>query len=288
MFERLERGFTLIELLVVVAIMGLLGTASVGGYRQMQRGMADRGAMQNVNSFLSAAFQRAQIDQKPVAVYFWNETLSEENEERNETLAVRGHAVAVRMHGRISRINGQVLIDEFGDLEQYDEEGKYLDSDAESTTRLYQMGGGNDSRRYSLVRTIPRMVDNLNEFYVTRHPRDDQNNTRIVESNEKQGRIVQFGYERVQDFSTQWCNGSAYGFEFQTLDLPRGYIFESDYSTDTKNPIRNVSKTVAYYPGSKQTTAVTISAFLPNASGVMAPKSIGSADVPNKDKEMDW
>ena len=39
----MRRAFTLIELLVVIGIMGLLGTASVGGYQQMRRGMEEQG-----------------------------------------------------------------------------------------------------------------------------------------------------------------------------------------------------------------------------------------------------
>lgn len=279
----MNKAFTLMELLVVVAIMGLLGTASVGGYRQMQRGMEERGVIQNVTTFLSAAYQRAQIDQLPVAVYFWNETLSEENEANNETLKVIGHAVAIRQHGRISRINGQVLIDEFGDIEQFDEDGKYYDLDSDSTIRLYQMGGNATSRRFSEVKTVPRMVDSLNEFYVTRNPQNDQNANRIVDSGEKSGRIIQFGYERVKDNGTQWSNGAAYGFEFLTIDLPKGFIFGNEYSTSANDPIRDIGTVITYRPGDKSTTAISLSSFQPNASGVMEPKSIGSADVPNKD-----
>ena len=64
----MKKAFTLVELLVVVGIMGLLGTVSVGGYRAMQRGMADKGVMENVNSFVRAAYQRAQIDRQPTAI----------------------------------------------------------------------------------------------------------------------------------------------------------------------------------------------------------------------------
>ena len=110
----MRTGFTLIELLVVMAIMGLLGTISVGGYRAMQRGMEDRGAMQNVNQFIRSAYRRAQIDRQPVVIYFWNELLREETE--NAPRVVVGRAVAVRRSGRISEADGQYLCDEFGDL----------------------------------------------------------------------------------------------------------------------------------------------------------------------------
>ena len=57
-----KRGFTLIELLVVVGIMGLLGTASIGAYRSVVRGMEERGAVENASQFVHAAFQRARLE----------------------------------------------------------------------------------------------------------------------------------------------------------------------------------------------------------------------------------
>ena len=110
----MKRAFTLIELLVVIAIMGLLGTLSVGGYRLMQRGMEDKSALQNASQFIRSAYQRAQIDRAPVAVYYWNETTKEETED--DILLVHGHAVAVRRAGRLTNVVGQNLCDEFGDL----------------------------------------------------------------------------------------------------------------------------------------------------------------------------
>ena len=53
--------------------MGLLGTVSVGGYRAMQRGMEERGVMENVNAVIKTAYERAQIDRRPTVMYFWNE-----------------------------------------------------------------------------------------------------------------------------------------------------------------------------------------------------------------------
>jgi prepilin-type N-terminal cleavage/methylation domain-containing protein len=44
-----RKAFTLIELLMVVLIMGILGSITVGGYRAMQRGMEERGVMENVS-----------------------------------------------------------------------------------------------------------------------------------------------------------------------------------------------------------------------------------------------
>ena len=111
----MKKAFTLLELLVVMGIVGLLGTVSVGGYHAMQRGMEERGVMQNVNAFVRAAYHRAQIDRQPTAVYFWNETVRSRTMDEHEIVV--GKAVAVRRFGRFSRVSGSVLIDEFADLD---------------------------------------------------------------------------------------------------------------------------------------------------------------------------
>ena len=117
-------AFTLIELLMVVMIMGILGTVTVGGYRAMQRGMEERGVMENVNHFIRSAYRRAQIDRQPVAVFYWNELLRAETD--TESLIVVGKAVAVRRAGRVTSTEKGGLCDEFADL---DKELLVVDSD---------------------------------------------------------------------------------------------------------------------------------------------------------------
>ena len=152
-----NKAFTLIELLVVVAIMALLGTMSVGGYRAMQRGMEERGVVQNVNQFMKVAWQRAQIDRVPVAVYFWNETLRAETD--NEPTLVVGKAGAVRRAGRSTGVTGRYLRDEFGDLrysrltlDEDDEEDREANA-SDTGVYLYQVNGSSDGadRRRSVV-----------------------------------------------------------------------------------------------------------------------------------------
>ena len=104
-----RKAFTLLELLLVMAIMGFMGTVAVGGYRAMRRGMEERSVMQNVNQFIRSAYQRAQIDRQPVAVYFWNETLREET--GDEPIQVVGKAVAVRRSGRLTQVDNDKLYD---------------------------------------------------------------------------------------------------------------------------------------------------------------------------------
>ena len=117
-----RRAFTLLELLVVMAIMGMMAVMSVGGYRAMRRGMQERAVGENVDKFLRAAHQRAQIDRQPVAVYLWNETLQVARDNADGVAIVVGKAVAVRYAGRLTRVVGNNLYDEFGDFRFQNEE----------------------------------------------------------------------------------------------------------------------------------------------------------------------
>ena len=126
---------------MVVMIMALLGTITVGGYRAMQRGMEERGAMENANHFIRAAYRRAQIDRQPVALWFWNETIREETD--TEPMIVVGKAVAVRRAGRVSRYSDLYLFDEFGDLDRerlieskQDEDTENVDSGSTESDNL--------------------------------------------------------------------------------------------------------------------------------------------------------
>jgi len=283
----MKKAFTLIELLVVVAIMGLLGTASVGGYRQMQRGMEERGVMQNVNTFLRGAYNRAQIDRQPVDVYFWNETIRARDEQGLENEIVVGRAVAVRRHGRVTRVTtgpdgGNLIIDEFGDFEQYDEDGKYADApDEDSTTRLYMMEGDN-SMRYSVVKCTPRTPNGkanggIQEDFVTHNPIYDND-----DRTEDKGTIIQYGYESEQDVGANWKVGSAYGFEFQTIELPHGYLFGSQYSTTAENPVKGENKLV-YKPGVAPAGSVDVYSIRPGQGGSLTALKVATADKPNRD-----
>ena len=144
----MNRAFTLLELLVVIAIMAILGGITVSGYRQMKRGMEERGTVQNANQFIRSAYQRAQIDRQPVAIYFWNETLKGRTSEEFEIVV--GRAVAVRRAGRLTRVTGNYLCDEFGDLKYntkiLDEDEEGLENSSSSSAdgggiNFYQMNG---------------------------------------------------------------------------------------------------------------------------------------------------
>ena len=218
-----RRAFTLVELLMVVMIMGLLATLSVGSYRAMQRGMEERGVMENVNHFIRAAYRRAQIDRQPVAVYFWNQTLREETD--TQPLIVAGRAVAVRRAGRVSRFFDPYIFDEFGDLEKErlvvsgddedDDNANSGSTDDDNLVPLYKMNSKTSNGRSLVSQTTKNMKEE---------------NTDVLLSTGEGVSIPCYAYV-LKDAGTAgtWHVGDAYGLEFAEIQLPHGYLFESSY-----------------------------------------------------------
>ena len=278
----MKRAFTLIELLVVIAIMAMLGTMSVGGYRAMQRGMEDRGAMQNINQFIRSAYQRAQIDRTPVAVYFWNETSAEETDD--DIMVVHGHALAVRRSGRLTKVQGNYLYDEFGDLSYsrllIDEDAGTESADAGSTssgngTYLYRLNGDEGSRMSRSVISQTTKKQTLTEPLLLGG----------------QGQFDMYAYVLIDKNGVTWETGDAYGFEFASIDLPNGYIFGSTYSRTLSNPIAgedvlrfrvSANSGNGAMQGLDGKSSVTISCLRPNASGAVEAQQIGTTDSPTK------
>ena len=281
----MRRAFTLIELLVVIGIMGLLGTVSVGGYNAMQRGMEERGVMQNVNTFIRTAYERAQIDRQPTAIYFWNETIRSSTLDENEIVV--GKAVAVRRSGRISMVYGDLLVDEFADLERAflspseDEDADEADTpDGENTMFLYRLD--NQGSAIKLQRSV--VYDevakrSVQEIYMQGRPSDNVGN----------GEIDLWGFRIKDKNGVDWKNGSAYGFEFAEITLPHNYIFGSTYSTTAENPVREAGSMVFSVMqnngGSTGSTggvqgSVTVYALRPDGGGGLTPQRVGQNDNP--------
>ena len=290
------KGFTLIELLVVIGIMGLLGTVSVGGYNAMQRGMEERGVMQNVNTFIRTAYERAQIDRQPTAIYFWNETIRSSTLDDNEIVV--GRAVAVRRQGRISMVYGDLLIDEFADLdraftspfEQNASSGggaganggeNESDDSAENTMFLYKLDnqGGSVPRLERSVVFDEAQSETVTEVYMQGKPQD----------NVGSGEIELWGFRLKDKNGVTWENGSAYGFEFAELTLPHNYIFGDNYSTTAENPVRESGTmvfSVVQNTGSSSGASggaqgsVTVNALRPDGSGGLKKQRVGTNDNP--------
>ena len=282
-----RRAFTLIELLMVVMIMAMLGTVTVGGYRAMQRGMEERGVMENANHFIRAAYRRAQIDRQPVALYFWNETLREETE--TEPLIVVGKAVAVRRAGRISRCFDSWLYDEFGDLdkerlvENYDDEnGENVNSGSTENDNLipiYKMNSRSSSGRSLVSQTTKN---------VTASNRDA-----LLSSGEVKD-IPCYAYV-MKNVGTagEWHVGDAYGLEFAEIQLPHGYLFGSSYHKRPQDKTSAGDYTMMWFDvslnsgdgsdeGATGTSTIQIYSLRPGKSGELEAQPVATTDKPTE------
>ncbi len=284
----MRKAFTLVELLVVVGIMGLLGTVSVGGYRAMQRGMADRGVMENVNSFVRAAYQRAQIDRQPTVIYFWNETIRESTDTDNEIVV--GKAVAVRRYGRISQVQGQYLYDEFADLQlTYQTDDEENSRSDENTMYLYPVDNLSDLESSSALR---RSVVSGKVFKKEMTPLYLSTENGVMEGVSGDGKIVTYAFMLENAGGVTWEPGMAYGFEFARIELPHNYIFGSAYSTTSKDPVREAGTLVfdvgynsgnGAQGGTGSRTSVSVSNLRPGQSGSLSAFTVGQSDNPTQD-----
>ena len=280
-------AFTLIELLMVIMIMGLLGTVTVGGYRAMQRGMEERGVMENANHFIRAAYRRAQIDRQPVAVYFWNETLREETD--TEPMIVVGKAVAVRRAGRVSRYSDPYLYDEFGDLDKErliesaeDEDEENADSGStenDNLVPLYKMNSRSSNGR-SLVSQTTKKVS-------------EQNKDTLL-STDRMVEIPCYAYVlKSAGTAGEWHVGDAYGFEFAEIQLPHGYLFGSSYHKRPQDKISAGDYKMMWFDVSLNTgsgsdegatgmSTIQVYSLRPGKSGELEAQPVATTDKPTE------
>lgn len=304
----MKKAFTLIELLVVIWIMGLLGTVSVGGYQQMRRGMEEKGVMQDVNTLIRAAYQRAQIDRQPTAVVFWNETLRGENDVDGENVIVVGHAVAVRRAGRITEKYQDLLLDEFGDIElsyQTDDGSDGSSASTDSGMYLYPMDNLSDVEQSTAIRRslVETKVygEKRTPVYLTGTKTENVLSSSDSSRNYNPGGgdiyIYGFKLHDKDNNDVQWKQGMAYGMEFAHIVLPHGYFFGqgSSYSTSSSDPIREAGTLVfdvglnkgsgmasGAQGGLMSRKSVSISAFRLGASGTLESKRIGDTSDPTE------
>jgi len=291
----MTKAFTLLELLLVMAIMGFMGTVAVGGYRGMQRGMEERGVMQNVNEFLKSAYSRAQIDRLPVVVYLWNETVQLETQ--NKDLTVVGHAVAVRPFGRLSGVQGKYLFDEYGDLRSSADESESGDGgmagveSAGNSTYIYKVDSSSSPMRRSIISqtTVYQPVDE--PVFGCRLPAGGSSSNGGGMSNLVKIPVYCYVLSSSDNSGVQWKTGDAYGFEFQELVLPHNYIFGSTYSQSEAKPIVNLSQIPRFLPGEISASGsdgeakdfrIDVYAIRPSSSGEMTPNKVGTTKDPRE------
>ena len=274
----MRKAFTLIELLAVIGIMGLLGTISVGGYRAMQRGMEERGAIQNANQFIRSAYERAQIDRVPVKVCFWNELIREETD--NDPMIVVGRAVAVRCSGRISKVSGDLLLDEFSDLSAYrlrfdeDEDREATAAEVKSGEGMYlynlddmqNSGADSDFKRSIVAQSTARVWGT--------------ENSEPILDGETDKKILSYAYVIKDKNGCDWKAGSQYGFEFSEIRLAHNYIFGSRYSKDINKPVE-VVRSFKFLPGDESSTvSIEISSLRPDNSGNLSAQKVADTESP--------
>ena len=257
----MKRAFTLVELMVVVGIMAFLGVAATGGYSALQRGMAERGAVDVGVTILRAAKERALVDRSPTMVFCYNRVLREATDDENAVVV--GEAVAIRRAGRITGVSGQHLIDEF-----LDAAGSY---DVEESGGIANRKGMKlwrfDDRKmsqmqYSIVAdaVVPYDGATLQTFGGWAEG-DAGGNTNMPH--------VVYSFYKLGGSSHEppgWVAGNGYGFEFAHVQLPNNFIFESAVPSQ----IGQIAQVKAMYfdPDNMQDDEVTVRVCMPNASGM--------------------
>ncbi len=264
------RGFTLVELLVVIGIMGLLGTISVGAYRAINRGMEERSAVQVASQFIHAVYERALIERRPTAIYFYNETLRGNDTERE---VVVGQAIAVRMTGRISRVQGDTLYDEFSDLSNsYDTMAEGAESNKkERGMRLYRLS--QNELKYSRISELVKKSGDAEYslLNVSEQGLGAADDHFIPE---------QYGFVCLDGSAGEWKGGDQYGMEFQRLTLPKGYIFGSSFSTSVTDPIKGESTMVFSSDGGAGGSTIGIYALRQGSGGDLTASKVGTTENP--------
>lgn len=264
----MKRAFTLIELMVVVGIMAFLGVAATGGYSALQRGMAERGAVDAAVTLLQAAKERALVDRSPTMVFCYNRLVREATEEENAVVV--GEAVAIRRAGRISWVRGDRLVDEFMDVV-----GSYDIADGASTDKgqgmkLWYFGESKpSSMEYSIVAEEVAPIDSVQltsfDDWV-----DGGANTADPYNVRDMHNIVYSFIKLSGGTSPNWAPGSGYGFEFAHVQLPNNFTFERNVPQQAGQLV--LAKTMYFDPenssGDIQDESVDVYVCVPNASGM--------------------
>lgn len=219
----MKKAFTLIELMVVMAIMASLAAMAIGGYRAFVKGMGDRSALVAVQSLIDMSVQRAEVDRRPVAIYFYDELLQKDDESRGRDKRGNGIAVAVRPVGRVTKVDGELIYDEFADLERTYETA--IDASGSSELRgsmqFYLMDGSSgEAKTFTVASDIVNSP--FSEVLLLENAASSIVDALITADPQIQG--CAFKYLG----GTKPGTGAVYGSEFATLTLPDGYFFGSE------------------------------------------------------------
>lgn len=249
-----KRAFTLVELLVVGGIMAAMATVSISSYFAVVRGMSDRGALGAATSVISLAQERARIDMTPTVVYFYNELVQKQDSSKGTDLVAAGVAVAVRRAGRISRVNGDLLCDEYSDLERTYSVADDPNSIQADTLRLYRF---NFSRmQFSSIYSEVVEDEIGGEKYLVEKPKDRSFVKPSSTEKESASKMLTYAFKVKSGYSS-WNAGDAYGYEFARIRLPDNYIFGTAVPSDS-DPVREVGTVIKCYPDSNASSLDSI------------------------------
>lgn len=267
--KTMNKGFTLLELMTVIAIMAILGTASIGGYSAMQRGIRERGAVATASGLLRAAQERAAIDRVPTAVYCYNKIITDQTLGADEATVVVGMMTAVRRAGRLTNVQSKLLYDEFGDLNlTYPamSDDSELSSDNVSHTladledvsgmRLYKFPT-DESMEYSIVASSVWTTEK-NPVYLFSGAGNGSSQTNCLTS-------AFYWKKGVSSHEAQWQAGTAYAFEIGEIQLPRGMTFGKKIPSNMSEI--EVEKVILFDPDNRSAKTVDIYTGRIGASG---------------------
>ena len=152
--------------------------------------------------------------------------------------------MAVRRFGRFSRVSGSVLIDEFADLDltyETDRESTGGQSKQSNVIYLYPMEKLSDIASGTQLRRsmVSARVSDESDTVVFAN-----GNPPTAEGNDSENTVPAWGFEIRDEGGVQWKAGMAYGLEFMQIELPRNYVFGSDYSNSADNPVRTAGTLV--------------------------------------------
>ena len=284
----MRRGFTLLELLVVVGIMGFLGMASIAGYNALQRGMTERSVTAVASTLLRAAQERAQVDRVPTAVFCYNRLLKEPTGDEDNGVVV-GVMTAIRRVGRISNVKGNLLFDEFADLDNtYEAVENANDAQKGGSFRLYRFGGETLSdMKYAIV--SDRVVQEETAEQVTLFSNSQTGSSAASGSGPHGANQTGGGAQSLTNLmasafcrisgGSDWKVGDGYALEFAETQLPAGYIFGTQ--VPSKAGDIKLIKTIMFKPDGKfgggggNTGSETIDIYQARPDGSGWPKASG-------------
>ena len=270
----MRKGFTLLELLVVVGIMGMLGVAATGGYAALQRGMEERSAVAVAASLLRSAQERAHVDRLPTVVFCYNRLVKAPTGEDENGVAV-GVMTAIRRAGRLSYVRGELLFDEFADLDStYEWVDDRNDAQKGGSFRLFKFGGVKPSRmEYSIVSDLIVRDETSEMVTLFSGAGNGMSQTNLLSS---------AFYDLGGGTAGGWSVGDGYAFEFAEVQLPNGFVFGNRVPTD---PAQVSEADVIFFDPEvdKSSETVEIWSTKPDASGY--PKAFKKAGTASADSE---